>query len=507
MTGHAHRPSKTIDGRIVAGACLLAALGAACTQLKSLVPAPKPAMLFPWEEEVPERLSDESVRQRGSLHIAELLRILEGSVDDSLTLAAQFTDGRPAADSAFEVPVPILRELGGAYAGVPRHILRAIVWQDSAPTSSSPDLGTFLNLPRIGQLSWWLDSTTVVINSRLRLVHRRRPGDWVPLAIASHELTHLALDYSGLSMKLSISTRECVADIVGAFQVVAVAQRVTKSGAWNLALVSFFQRLAAAMGAGDWLSSERHPDSEQRAACLHRGEALYSDQLARQAFVGALIRRSRRDSLIDDLLEGRVSLLEAAVSEAASILSSPTEAKTVAEVDLSWLGGDPAAAAALELLDTLLSKLDDSASFEEIAGERVSTGVSLFPSNEVYGLRVSVDAPWKCAVLPESQGDGRSVGCYAVGGLMESMLLSSSMGDKIEIIAMRHGYSAEAFGPTLARGSHLNLLQWLLERDGERIVVSVYHEPFPSQDPFGRSQSTSRTVWFAFTLLPLPAAR
>ena len=139
---------------------------------------------------------------------------------------------------------------------------------------------------------------------------------------------------------------------------------------------------------------------------------MFSEQRDHQRIAGLVMLESARDSLIDAMSLGKLSLVSAAVAEAKEILSIPGETKPKAS---SHVGDaeDAAAKPLLALTDSLLQRLSSGRLLMAI-GQPVAVGVSLFPGKLFSELALPVGSPWKCAVIAGNTDIGRAFACYAI---------------------------------------------------------------------------------------------
>lgn len=450
------------------------------------------------------RRPPEAIRRLAAEVYAELTRAFKGITSDSLTIAtvwrssAYEEDRRPLGLSPRQQA--LLREL---FRPVPPGLLDSLTWADSIGTFASPELGVVADPKRLASLAWSADSSLFSrLDERGRSLVVRPVGDYLVAIILAHEASHLALHFAGIADTLAVAVLECSADVLGSFVVSTIAPRLSSNARWDLNPSLLATTIEAQLSPGDWRNTKQHPDGEQRAKCIANGMSLKADLDSWQRFAGNTVLDSRRDSLLDDLSVGRATIAQSAVSIARELLALPIVSEKVGEPSLAGrlerLSG--AHLAVLTLYDSLLSRLETVGDFSGLRGAELSRGATLFPTALIRELRVTVPAPWKCAIMPPANGRGESAACYAVEQSFNASIGNFEVRRRLLEQIARRGLTTTAIGPATMRDSRLGIEQWLVQSvRGNRAVVSIYTESLHDLT----YQWTGRTVrWFSFMILP-----
>lgn len=448
-----------------------------------------------------------SIQRIGDELFAELARIVTGTISDSATrsTAWRVRESDDAGAPIPSLPTRVGKLLEQAFAPVPRHLLDSLIWHDSVPTLASPDVGIVVNRPRVTLLAWRLDSAVLAERSAIeRRILVRPPGDWGVLAVLTHELAHLALDFGAQLENYPQSLRECAADYLAAFTLSAASARMSAAGRFELSHASVVLRVAEDLTPGEWISRDVHPDSEQRLECLNRGAHLHAEIGARERTAGSTILEGPRDSLYDAVTVGALPLLAAAIAEARTILSLPGEGESIGSPSRmqqfrELRTNNPVT----KLYDTLLTHFDARGSVDALIGERLSAGNSLFPPGELRELRLRVEPPWKCASIAAAPGRARAIGCYAIGNMVAATMVDLGVSDAVLTRARSLGYSVTPLGAATMRDGRLGFNQWLLERGARRVLISIYREQYLDSAAPDR-WSTRRVAWYSFAPLDRP---
>jgi hypothetical protein len=457
-----------------------------------------------WREHPQHRTATE-VENVGRTLTAESIRIVKGETSDRLTRATVWQFASWVSDPG---PAPVRpfaqRLLQQAYAKVPSAILQNVVWQDRYPSLASGDFGVLINKERATELTWFVDSATLPLAPRGRTTLVREPGDFALLMLISHEMAHLAIDAASLAAYPE-SVIECTADVIAGFQTSVVSTRISSRGLYELEINGAVDALSRATLPGEWISRDFHPDNEQRGACLHRGIAMYGEQLNREPIAGSMLLHNARDSLLDSLSRGKTTLVLAAIAEARSVLSLPGEIRTPAPARAT----DPRDLPAIQLLsltDTLLRRLAFG-NYSSVIGEPIAVGVSLFPGSQLNELLLKVDPPWKCAVISGGPDIGRSIGCYVLGDNTDAIYTRLNVVNALQSDSLRLGFRVLSIGPATPTNVGLHLRQWLLVANSLQVLVSVYDELYVP-NPYAEEHSDLRVLWFSFSdLSPVPKGK
>jgi len=446
----------------------------------------------------PTPRSPADIEKLGNALAGEAIRVVTREVSDPETRKVVWRVGEYGDDSG---PPPTAgfaaRLLYGAYAGVSKPILQTMIWQDTYPTFASRDYGLVMNQARTAQLVWLVDSVSATtVASSFRSLEVRRPGDFALLALISHEMAHLAISAASLSERYPESIVECAADIIAGFQTAAIAPRISSRGQFELDVNGGIDALGTTVIPGDWVSRDVHPDNEQRSACLRRGIGMFSEQRDRGPIGGSFLLTSERDSLIDALSLGQISLVNAALAETRTILSIPGTPQPKQSSELEYTN-NPSAKMLLALNDSILKRFA-AGTLSTVVGQRIAVGVSLFPGAEFNELLIRVDPPWKCAVIAGNADIGRSIGCYVITRERDVMWARFGVDRTLQSDSLRLGFRVLSVGPSTTSSSSLHLRQWLFVNGDKQAVVSIYDEPY-TPNPYSDQRTGLRVFWFSFS--------
>lgn len=487
-------PLRLFEWLVVAGSL-------SCTSLSNLVPF-KPEI--DWRTSPPHRVAAD-VEKLGHALTDEEIRALTGEISDQKTQHFVWQSRYDSKEPPPAIPSFSLRLLREAYDPVPRPILRSLVWQDKYPSFASPDFGTVINRARVTDLVWFVDSVTILAGSASeKELLVRPPGDFALLMLLSHELAHLAISFAPLGGSHSESIAECAADVIGGFQSAVISTRMGTNGTAEFQFNGAVSALGAAVIPGEWISRNLHPDREQRAACLERGVSMFAEQAVREPLAGSLLLTSPRDSLVEKLSLGRISLVTAATEEAKSILSLPGDEGATKPDGVAM--EDTAAATLLRLTDSLLIRVSQG-TVGAVIGVKIAPGVSLFPGAQLEELLVRMPAPWKCAVVVGNADIGGSIACYALTGGLNAMMIRQRFSTTIQRDSSRLGFRVSSIGLATTRTAELRLRQWLFEKGADRVIVSVYDEPY-APNANSNQETGTRVFWFSFSQIHIsPSGR